>query len=71
MFNGVPERHVASSKPIQCIPACSSSVNASLPLWSVRNSDSYRAVGVRKGENEIVRFFIGTHADYDKLLANL
>jgi mRNA-degrading endonuclease RelE of RelBE toxin-antitoxin system len=41
-----------------------------LPLWSVRVTDSYRAVGVRDGE-EIVWFFIGTHAEYDRLLASL
>ena len=46
-------------------------LNAALPLWSVRVSESYRAVGVRRGENEIVWFFIGSHADYDKLLATL
>lgn len=44
-------------------------LNATLPLWSVRINDSYRAVGVRKGADEIIWFFIGTHADYDKLLA--
>jgi mRNA-degrading endonuclease RelE of RelBE toxin-antitoxin system len=46
-------------------------LNSKLPLWSVRISDSYRAVGVRKGDDQIVWFFIGTHADYDKLLATL
>lgn len=46
-------------------------LNATLPLWSVRVSDSYRAVGVRKDDETIIWFFIGTHADYDKLLANL
>ena len=46
-------------------------LNAALPLWSVRINDSYRAVGVRKSDTEIVWFFIGTHAEYDKLLENL
>ena len=46
-------------------------LSAALPLWSVRVSDSYRAVGVRKGDDEIVWFFIGSHANYDKLLATL
>jgi mRNA-degrading endonuclease RelE of RelBE toxin-antitoxin system len=45
-------------------------LHTSLPLWSVRVTDSYRAVGVRDGE-EIVWFFIGTHAEYDRLLATL
>ncbi|HEY1686029.1 MAG TPA: hypothetical protein VGG19_14785 [Tepidisphaeraceae bacterium] len=46
-------------------------LNARLPLWSVRVSDSYRAVGVRKSDSEIIWFFIGTHAEYDRLLATL
>jgi mRNA-degrading endonuclease RelE of RelBE toxin-antitoxin system len=46
-------------------------LQAMLPLWSVRISDSYRAVGVRKGDGEILWFFVGTHADYDKLLRGL
>jgi hypothetical protein len=45
-------------------------LHASLPLWSVRVTDSHRAVGVRTGD-EIVWFFIGTHAEYDQMLANL
>jgi len=46
-------------------------LHSSLPLWSVRVTQSYRAVGVRKNDDEIVWFFIGTHAEYDKLLASL
>ena len=46
-------------------------LRTSLPLWSVRITGSYRAVGVRKKSDEIVWFFIGTHADYDRLLASL
>jgi hypothetical protein len=38
------------------------------PFWSVRVSYSYRALAVRNGE-ELTWFWIGTHADYDKLLA--
>ncbi len=45
-------------------------LNAALPLWSVRVTESYRAVGVRNN-NEIVWFFIGTHAAYDQMLAKL
>lgn len=45
-------------------------LNASLPLWSVRVTDSYRAVGVRR-DDVIVWFFIGTHAEYDRMLAKL
>lgn len=46
-------------------------LHSDLPLWSVRINDSYRAVGVRKTDNEIIWFFIGTHAEYDRLLRNL
>ena len=46
-------------------------LHTTLPLWSVRISDSYRAVGVRSDNDTIVWFFIGTHAEYDRLLASL
>jgi mRNA-degrading endonuclease RelE of RelBE toxin-antitoxin system len=46
-------------------------LHGTLPLWSVRISDSYRAVGVWKSDAEIVWFFVGTHAEYDKLLNGL
>lgn len=46
-------------------------LHSTLPLWSVRVSESYRAVGVREGADSIIWFFIGTHAAYDKLLASL
>jgi len=45
-------------------------LHSTLPLWSVRVTDDYRAVGVRQ-DNEIVWFFIGTHAEYGRLLAGL
>ena len=38
------------------------------PFWSVRVSYSYRALAVKNGE-ELTWFWIGTHADYDKLLS--
>jgi len=40
-------------------------------LYSIRISDSYRAVGALKNDTEIVWFFIGSHAEYDKLLESL
>lgn len=46
-------------------------LHAELPLWSVRINDTYRAVGVRRADDEIVWFFIGTHAEYDRLLRTL
>jgi hypothetical protein len=46
-------------------------VHSSLPIWSVRITGSYRAVGVRTAPDTVVWFFIGTHAEYDRLLASL
>jgi hypothetical protein len=45
-------------------------LHTALPLWSVRITDSYRAVGVRS-DDAIVWIFIGTHAEYDRFLAGL
>ena len=45
-------------------------LHSTLPIWSVRVTESYRAVGIRE-EDTIVWFFIGTHAEYERLLANL
>jgi len=36
-------------------------------FWSARVTADYRALAVRDGE-DLVWFWIGTHADYDKLL---
>ena len=43
-------------------------VHAARPVYSVRVGLGYRALGVRKGE-VMVWFWIGSHADYDRLLA--
>lgn len=40
------------------------------PLYSVRITLGYRALGLWEGE-EITWFWIGTHAEYDRLLRNL
>ena len=37
-------------------------------LWSVRIGLQYRALGVEKPDS-ILWFWIGTHAEYDKMLA--
>ena len=42
-------------------------VGKSKQLWSVRVGMHYRALGLDKPEG-IVWFWIGTHAEYDKLL---
>lgn len=40
------------------------------PIFSVRVSQDYRAVG-RLEEEEIIWFFIGDHDDYERLLRSL
>ena len=45
-------------------------VHPDRPIYSVRIGLAYRALGVRDGE-EIVWFWIGSHADYDRLLRDL
>lgn len=39
-------------------------------LWSVRINNNYRAIG-RFGGDVLLWFFVGSHADYDKLIARL
>jgi len=38
------------------------------PIYSVRIGPGYRAVGILEGDT-IVWFWIGSHADYDRLLS--
>jgi len=45
-------------------------VHVDPPIYSARVGISYRAVGVRDGDT-VVWYWIGSHADYDKLLAQL
>lgn len=40
------------------------------PFWSVRVSRSYRALAARRGD-QFFWFWIGSHADYDNLIARL
>jgi hypothetical protein len=42
-------------------------VNADPPMYSARVGISYRAVGAREGD-VITWFWIGSHAEYDKLV---
>lgn len=37
------------------------------PIWSLRISRGYRALGLHEGD-VVTWFWIGSHADYDKLL---
>ena len=41
------------------------------PVYSVRAGIGWRAVGVMKDSQTIVWFWIGSHADYDKLLKSI
>ena len=45
-------------------------VHATLPIHSARVGINYRAVGVCNGDT-VVWFWIGTHANYSKLLERL
>jgi len=44
-------------------------IHGSNRLVSVRISRGYRAVGARRSPDEIVWFWVGTHEEYEKLLA--
>ena len=47
-------------------------VHASKPIYSVRVGIGWRALGVVDSEtNTIAWFWIGSHADYDRILKNL
>ena len=35
--------------------------------WSARITDDYRAVGIMDGDN-VIWFFVGTHAEYNQVL---
>lgn len=45
-------------------------VSTSRPAWSVRVDMNYRALGLAR-DDTIFWFWIGSHADYDRLLRNL
>jgi hypothetical protein len=45
-------------------------VHADPPIYSVRVGISYRAVGVRDADT-VIWYWIGSHADYDRLLDQL
>jgi hypothetical protein len=40
------------------------------PIWSVRVSKNYRVIGVMRDE-KMIWFFVGTHAQYDKIIKKL
>ena len=43
------------------------SIYPTRPIYSVRIGLEYRAVGIRE-EDDIIWYWIGSHADYDKLI---
>jgi hypothetical protein len=45
-------------------------VHPELPIYSVRISKTYRAVGQLDGDT-VIWFWIGSHAEYDRLLSQL
>jgi hypothetical protein len=45
-------------------------VHPSKPIYSVRAGLGYRALALRDKE-DLIWFWIGSHSDYDKLLARL
>jgi hypothetical protein len=45
-------------------------VHPTKPIYSVRVGRGHRAVGIREAD-EVVWFWIGSHAAYDQLLARL
>ena len=45
-------------------------IHSTKPIYSVRISLEYRALGVFN-ENTIIWMWIGSHAEYDKLIKNL
>jgi len=45
-------------------------VHSTRPIFSVRITIDYRAVGILQ-DNEIIRFWIGSHSEYNKLLDKL
>jgi hypothetical protein len=38
------------------------------PLWSIRVGEHNHALGKDAGDGNVLWFWIGTHADYDKLV---
>ena len=43
-------------------------IHATMPVFSARVGRRYRAVGVMTGTDEILWYWIGTHAEYDRIV---
>lgn len=67
--SSAPELPTSSGERTRITPVFASSrFIATEPIYSVRIGLGWRAVGVRSGD-EMVRFWIGSHADYDSLVS--
>lgn len=77
-FTGLPKKiqHQVKDayKQFKKDPFCPSlrfkRVHSTRPIYSVRVSSEYRAVGIQD-ESEMIWFWIGSHDDYEKLLFRL
>ena len=45
-------------------------VHSTEPIYSVRITRDYRALGIREGDT-VIWFWIGSHADYDDLISRM
>jgi hypothetical protein len=68
--NGRQDRRTSSFKRILPILVCGKQIHPDPPVYSVRIGIRYRAVGV-VDKDVIVWYWIGTHAEYDKLIDQL
>jgi hypothetical protein len=46
-------------------------VHPTSPIYSVRVGRAWRALGLRRDYDRMVWFWIGSHADYDRLLSQI
>lgn len=46
-------------------------VHPSEPIYSVRIGRSWRALGLQRDSDQMLWFWIGSHAEYDSLLRRL
>ena len=46
-------------------------VHPTAPIYSARIGRTWRALGLQRDDDQLVWFWIGSHADYDRLLSQL
>lgn len=70
-FSGRPALHIKLFAAEPTHPSLRfKQVHQTRPICSARVGLGYRALGVREGE-DIVWFWIGSHAEYDRLIDSL